>query len=164
MKMIARRDLIDAFSLVLWNKCRKNAAPENPPEDDNPCHMFFHLETSFWNLKDFCRIAFRKMQCSKACVAVALVYLERLALKESLLKVCDKNCMWLAASALVLASKWLDEQNYSDAHYADSIGCTIEGMRKLTGHMLKCIEFRLFVNKKDYNKFIGLVLANLHRG
>lgn len=81
------------------------------------------------------------------------MYLVRLAARYPIFELNDFNVHRLICTAVVLAAKWVDDVSYSNAHYAKVGGIqTAAEMSRLEAHMLKALDYRLFVTKESFEQ------------
>lgn len=98
--------------------------------------------------------------CSKACFPLAILYLIRLTDVCPIFELNDFNVHRLICTAVVLAAKWLDDVSYSNAHYAKVGGIqnAVE-MGRLEEHMLRALDYRLFISKESYEDVERQIIA-----
>lgn len=124
-----------------------------PPLETDPAALFFSRtgQTGF-TLAFYCERLLKFMGCAKACFVVAILYLARLAERWPVFALSELNVHRLVCTAVVLAAKWVEDEAYSNAHYARVAGVhTVEEMSRMEAHMLACLDFRLHV-KEDFYK------------
>lgn len=157
---ISEELLAETIALILSEFCSTGSEQPRFPDPRDPAALFFspYKQKSF-TLSFYCRRLIQFNCCSKACFPIAILYLIRLAEKESVFELNDYNVHRLVCTALVLAAKYLDDVSYSNSHYAKVGGIqTGDEMNKLEHHMLKMMDYRLFVSKESYEEVENQIL------
>lgn len=146
--------LADSLALVLNEFCKTSPEPPCFPDPHDPAALFFSpsKQTSF-TLNFYCKRLLDYTCCSKSCFVVAILYLVRLSERCPIFELNDFNVHRLICTAVVLAAKWLDDVSYSNSHYARVGGIqTAAEMSRLEEHMLRSLDFRLFITKEKYEE------------
>jgi hypothetical protein len=108
------------------------------------------------SLNYYCKRLLEYTCCSKSCFVVALLYLLRIAERHPVFEPNDYNVHRLICTSVVLAAKFMEDQSYSNVHYARVGGIeTLEEMNKLETLMLQALDYRLYVTKEGYEKAAG---------
>lgn len=146
--------LADTVALILEQFCSGagSDAPRTLPNPTEPAALFFSpaRQTAF-TLSFYCRRLVEYTCCSKSAFVVAILYLARLAEMHPVFLVNEFNVHRLVCTAVVLAAKWLDDVSYSNAHYAKVAGVqSAAEMTRMENHMLRCLDFRLYVAQENY--------------
>ncbi|RYG53553.1 hypothetical protein EON66_08370, partial [archaeon] len=98
---------------------------------------------------------------SPECFVLALVYIDRLIQRNSLL-LNSLNVHRIIITAVMLAAKFFDDQYYNNAYYAKVGGVPTSEVNSLELEFLFCINFTLHVPTDVYEKYYS-ELAN-HMG
>lgn len=155
-------------ALIIHGLCNANpACPVFPPVTDAAALFFSPYKQSTFTLDSYCQRLLVYTGCSKSCFVVALLYMARMAENRSVYELNYYNVHRLLCTALVLASKYLDDASYSNAHYAKVSGIqTVAEMNKLEAHMLEVLDYRLHVTQENYDEVEIQIasIANTHFG
>lgn len=143
--------LADVLAFVLRQLYRRGDGGP-PPHAADPAALFFSRtgQTGF-TLSYYCERLLLFMGCTKACYVLAMLYLARLADRWPVFALSELNVHRLVCTAVVLAAKWVEDEAYSNAHYARVAGVrSVEEMSRMEAHMLACLDFRLHVDREYY--------------
>lgn len=91
----------------------------------------------------------RAMQFDKSILATGLIYLKRLEKRVKNLN-CTSEARWqYFCVAMVLASKYLLDNPYTNQEYAFHANMSLKEMNKLEPSMLNALDFRLYVSASE---------------
>lgn len=105
------------------------------------------------SLLDYATRMRRFMQCSDACFALALVFVDRLV-KSRRFQVCKANVHRLLATSVVLAAKCHDDVFYSNAYYAKVVGMKTAELNKLESLFLRLVGWRVHVDAEELERYL----------
>lgn len=92
----------------------------------------------------------------------AFYYLERIALIPYVdLRLNSLSVHRLVLTAVLLATKFVDDVLYDNAHFAKVGGLDVNELNMLELDLLKVLDFKLFVHTADLNAFEQRVLATI---
>lgn len=91
----------------------------------------------------------KKLQCSRECFILALVYIDRVV-EDSAEIVNNVTVHRLLLTSILIASKVLDDKGEDNAAYARVGGLTTQELNQLEALFLKCLKWRLFVKPQDH--------------
>jgi len=97
---------------------------------------------------------------SESSFIVALVYINRLAKRDSGVVVATLTWVKLVLTAILLASKYLDDEediHYNNAFYAKVGGLSVKELDKLEVRFMQLLDWRLFVTEAEYMHYHKLV-------
>ncbi|XP_047316933.1 cyclin-U4-1 [Impatiens glandulifera] len=90
--------------------------------------------------------------CSPSCLVVACVYMDRF-LKQKGLRFTFLNIHRLLITSIMLAAKFLDDEQYDNAHFGKVGGVSTEEMNKLEKEFLSALNFRLHVTVSTFDEY-----------
>jgi len=109
------------------------------------------------SLKNYLKLCLSSFNCSDACYVLALVYIKRIA-KTAPDIICSLSVHRLLFFALLLATKYHDDECYSNKCYAKIGGLTVERMNMLEAEFVKMLDWKVFVDPQEYQFYLGVVL------
>ena len=102
----------------------------------------------------------RYIQCSRAVYVTALIYLDRLQLgTDKFILVTEKNIHRLLLTAIVLACKYLEDEQCASTFYARCGGVTMKEMNRLEIAMLKLLNWNLSVDVDTYQVYATSIVS-----
>eukprot|EP00186_Timspurckia_oligopyrenoides_P000039 CAMPEP_0182441562 /NCGR_PEP_ID=MMETSP1172-20130603/533_1 /TAXON_ID=708627 /ORGANISM="Timspurckia oligopyrenoides, Strain CCMP3278" /LENGTH=243 /DNA_ID=CAMNT_0024635919 /DNA_START=155 /DNA_END=886 /DNA_ORIENTATION=+ len=118
--------------------------------------VFYSAEKQKFSLDSYLkRVVTLVNESSSVCFA-ALVYLKRLSALDSRLRLNDYNVHRIFMTAFVLASKMLEDEVYSNEHYARVGGIpSLLEMNKLEACMLSLLDFNLYISPEEYESTLS---------
>lgn len=99
---------------------------------------------------DYLNRLVRNAHCSRSAFVVALVYLDRAAAKRPELALTPLNVHRLLLAATLLATKYLDDVLYDNAHFAYVGGLDVPELNLLELDLLHVLDFRTHVDLAAY--------------
>ena len=98
--------------------------------------------------------------CSPCCFAVGLMYLERLKRRNH--SVCLNSCNFqrLYLVAVMIAAKFLDDFYYSNKHWAEVGGISLQELNCLELEFLFRMGFGLNITREDYESYFTMLVGN----
>merc|ERR1719362_2266065 len=106
--------------------------------------------------------------CSDACFVLSLVYIDRIAQEESLLVVDHMTCHRLVLTGIMLATRFLDDEeelHYDNAFFANVGGFRATELATMERVFLQMLRWRLFVSVAEYEQYLKILcVAALHCG
>ena len=116
-----------------------------PPQDD-PISPFFSVTRPVIAASDYIDRIMRYTRCSGSAFIYAAIYCARLAAKDARLAINGHNFHRVLMTAVVIAAKFVEDQWFSNSHYARVGGiATCAEMNRLELTMLALIECDLLV-------------------
>lgn len=97
---------------------------------------------------------------SESSFIVALVYINRLAQRDSGVVVATLTWVKLVLTAILLAGKFFDDEediHYNNAFYAKVGGLSVKELDKLELRFMQLLDWRLFVTEAEYMHYHKLV-------
>lgn len=92
-------------------------AANDPVADPGPVTKFHALRPPAITILDYCARIHKYASCSPECFVLALVYIDRLIQRNSLL-LTSLNVHRIIITAIMLAAKFFDDQYFNNAYYA----------------------------------------------
>jgi len=106
--------------------------------------------------------------CSDACFVLCLVYIDRISQEKSLLIVDGKTCHRLVLTGIMLATRFLDDEeelHYDNAFFANVGGFRATELATMERVFLQMLRWRLFVSVAEYEQYLKILcVAALHCG
>lgn len=98
--------------------------------------------------------------CNDRVVLVtALIYVDRVLIRNPLFSVTEVNVHRLLLSCVVSAIKALEDEFYTNGHYAKVGGLPLEELNKLEITLLYMLQFELFVTPHQYEQYNAALSA-----
>lgn len=120
-------------------------------EDDGVGTSPFHAQRApAVSAKDYLTRLVRHSHCSPAAFVMALLYLDRVAAARPDLALGPLNVHRLLLTSTLLATKYLDDVLYDNAHFAFVGGLDVPELNALELSMLRLLDFRLHVPSADF--------------
>lgn len=129
--------------------------------DPGPVTKFHALRPPSISIYDYCIRIYKYASCSPECFVLALVYIDRLIQRNSLL-LTSLNVHRIIITAVMLAAKFFDDQYFNNAYYAKVGGVPTGEVNSLELEFLFSINFSLHVPTEVFEKYYS-ELAN-HMG
>ena len=92
--------------------------------------------------------------CSPCCVVVALIYIQRLKQRHIAVSITSRNIQRLLLVAVLLATKYLDDQSYTNEHWAEIGGISNKELNHLELLLLVQLQFSLHVKREEYDAYL----------
>eukprot|EP00961_Rhodomonas_salina_P268355 3626372-Rhodomonas_salina.2 len=89
--------------------------------------------------------------CDPACLAMAMIYLERIKKKWQKTWITSQNVQRLYLVAVMEAAKFHEDCTYTNARWAEIGAISLEEINKLEIAFLSLTEWELFVDRVDYD-------------
>lgn len=103
---------------------------------------------------DYLRRLARYSFCSRSVFVAAFFYLERIARIEHVdLRINSLSVHRLLLTAVLLATKMIDDVLYDNAHFAKVGGLDVKELNMLELDMLKVLRFKLFIQPEQFEMF-----------
>ena len=99
---------------------------------------------------EYMRMITRRQKCSPSCAVVALVYLERLKGKIPDASVNSRNARLLLLTAMMVAGKWLEDENFSNRDWAAIAGISVYDLNRLELFLLATLHWGVFVSQDEF--------------
>lgn len=94
---------------------------------------------------------FRYANCSPSCYVLAFIYLERLIQNDPQLRITSLSVHRLLSTAVLVATKFIDDSYYNNAYFAKIGGISLGEMNALEVEMLQRIDYRLHVHSEEFD-------------
>lgn len=132
------------------------------PTQCEPESVFFSVSKPDIGTDEYLRRLVTYTHCSPAAFVVTLIFMERIAARNSSLHVTPHNLHRLVITALTLACKVLDDQCFSNVHYGKVGGIpTVGEMNRLELQFLFFVRFELHVCLEEYNSKVRFLESYL---
>jgi len=154
-----------ALAVILTVHCAR-AAPRNAhAEADDPlrgCALFRSPEEPDVGIHDFVSQIRRLVRPSKECLILALIYIDRAAEQCPGLVINNLTVHRLLLTGILLASKYLDDDGYDNAHYAKVGDISTSEMNALEAALLQTLTWRLHALPQEYAWYNDLICRVVH--
>lgn len=114
---------------------------------------FHALRAPAVSASDYLARLVRHSHCSRAAFVTALLYLDRVAVVRPDLALGPLNVHRLLLTATLLATKYLDDVLYDNAHFAFVGGLDVAELNALEVCMLRLLDFRLHVPPAAFDAY-----------
>uniref|UniRef100_A0A7S0BL77 Cyclin n=1 Tax=Rhodosorus marinus TaxID=101924 RepID=A0A7S0BL77_9RHOD len=132
--------------------------------DEAKVGIFYSSHKQSFSLAFYIRRLIDYCGCSNSAFVLMLVYMDRVLSLQPLISLSEYNIHRLTMTALVLATKYLEDEVRTNSYYARVGGIsTMKEMNKLEGAMLSILNFDLYVDPEEfdiYQSFIYDVKGN----
>jgi hypothetical protein len=108
-------------------------------------------------LQQYINRLFSYIPCSTHCFVYAIIYVDRILRMNPRFKLSDLNVHRTFFTALVVASKFYDDEYYSNSWYGRVGGVSTPELNLLEVSFLKLIKFRLSVSPEEYEMYLTSV-------
>eukprot|EP00179_Madagascaria_erythrocladioides_P008350 CAMPEP_0198309980 /NCGR_PEP_ID=MMETSP1450-20131203/2186_1 /TAXON_ID=753684 ORGANISM="Madagascaria erythrocladiodes, Strain CCMP3234" /NCGR_SAMPLE_ID=MMETSP1450 /ASSEMBLY_ACC=CAM_ASM_001115 /LENGTH=321 /DNA_ID=CAMNT_0044012765 /DNA_START=284 /DNA_END=1249 /DNA_ORIENTATION=+ len=148
-----RRRLVRSVTRELEEWCALNATDVvNLPDPDEVISIFYSKEKPNFALQVYINRLVQYIDASESVFYTALLYMTRLQRKHPRMRIDDYNVHRILTTSIVLASKFLEDNVYTNRHYAHAGGmANLEEMNQLETELLHLMEFDLNVSPEMYN-------------
>uniref|UniRef100_A0A6T6CQX0 Cyclin n=1 Tax=Compsopogon caeruleus TaxID=31354 RepID=A0A6T6CQX0_9RHOD len=126
-----------------------NAGSEDYPPWVESYSLFFTASCTI-SLKTFIAKVMKNIDCSSSAYIIALLYIDRIRAGPYRFDMHDSNAKLLVLTAVMIASKFVDDKWYSNYHYGRIAGINNRRMNQLELYMLELLDFRCCVNQESY--------------
>jgi len=114
------------------------------------------------SIREFMMQISKYLRCSKSCFILALVYIDRVVQTTPHVVINNKTVHRLLLVGVLVASKFLDDGGFDNAHYAQIGGMDTKELNRLEVKFLSCLNWNLHVRRRAYDWYsdlIGRVIA-----
>lgn len=143
-----------AFVQVLSCVLSRLVAANDAVADPGPITKFHALRPPSISIGDYCSRIYKYASCSPECFVLALVFIDRLIQRNSLL-LTSLNVHRIIITAVMLAAKFFDDAYFNNAYYAKVGGVPTSEVNALELEFLFSINFSLHVPTDVYEKYYG---------
>lgn len=134
------------------------------PYKDGTSGMFFGLGKPGIEIGVYVARISKYLRVSKSVFIVALVYLDRVQIRDRALALNEYNIHRLLITALCLASKYLEDEVHKNSHFARVGGVpTLEEMNRLETEFLRRLRWNCTVGLRTYYLYFERVLGKKTR-
>jgi hypothetical protein len=145
----ASRIFINSVAPVLEHLCEMTA-------DRGPT-SFDGVKPPPIELQEYIQRLYGYIPCSTQCFVYATIYVDRVLRMSPRFKLSDLNVHRTFFTALVIASKFYDDEYYSNSWYGRVGGVGAKELNILEVSFLKLIQFRLTVTPQEYEMYLTSV-------
>jgi len=146
--------------VILTVHCARNASRRAAVAKDDEslrgCSRFREAEEPEESVRDFLVRIRRSLRCSKECLILAMIYIDRAAERCPSLAIDSLTVHRLLLSGIMMASKYLDDHGFDNAHYAKVGGMALSEMNALEATLVDALRWRLYVPQDEYEWYNDL--------
>lgn len=146
--------LVRGISRELGACCERNEPDEDIISDQAKQKAFVGFFGSFrqpFPLESYVQRLVQYSRCSDAAFIAAMVFIRRVQQSHPSLKVTNYSVHRLFITAVVIATKYLDDEIYSNNYYAQVGGLELKEMNELELDMLHLLNFDCSVELGTYS-------------
>lgn len=151
--------LLVGLSSVMSSRIASADASDMPPWRRSCFHE--RWSSSEMKLSDYMSHIHWFFECSSPCLVVALIYLDRVLLKDAKLTLCAETCQRLFLTSLLAALKFHDDDwnmaQGSNAFYANIGDVTVEDLNAMEKQFCKSIDWHFHVKPEEYSRYYELI-------
>jgi len=115
--------------------------------------LFHAPEPPAVSISDYVARLRRHFRCSPGCLVLALVYIDRATQRHPELEVGGLTCHRILAASLTLATKFLDDEVYSNRFYSEICGVPLRELNALEGAMMELLRGDLHVRPEEFDVY-----------
>jgi hypothetical protein len=105
---------------------------------------------------EYCRRIMKYGGASPCCLAIGLIYLERLKRRINSVCLTSNNFQRLFLVSTMVAAKFLDDFYYSNKHWAEVGGIPNAELNNLETEFLFRLSFSLYITREEYDAYTSL--------
>eukprot|EP00181_Compsopogon_caeruleus_P004630 CAMPEP_0184688850 /NCGR_PEP_ID=MMETSP0312-20130426/30322_1 /TAXON_ID=31354 /ORGANISM="Compsopogon coeruleus, Strain SAG 36.94" /LENGTH=277 /DNA_ID=CAMNT_0027146121 /DNA_START=377 /DNA_END=1210 /DNA_ORIENTATION=- len=161
----AKSTLVDRLTNSLTERCdmarhRRSESVKTSqcwlPDPLDSISIFYSREKPDFPLKLYVQRLLYYIDVSESVFYAALIYLDRLLERHPTILVDEHNVHRFLITSVVLASKFLEDNVYTNRHYARAGGlASTTEMNMLEAEMLRMIRFDLYLSLETYGEALG---------
>lgn len=121
----------------------KEQTTDDEPETSGRASCFHVLRQPGIGVSDYCHRIAKYSKCSPVCFAFALIFMQRLAEKDSIYHPAPLNVHRLLITGVMLAAKLVDDSYFTNSYYAKIGGISTADLNSMELAMLQLLEYRL---------------------
>mmetsp|Transcript_41429 Transcript_41429/g.163142 ORF Transcript_41429/g.163142 Transcript_41429/m.163142 type:complete len:205 (-) Transcript_41429:156-770(-) len=126
--------------------------------DEAKVGIFYSSHKQSFSLAFYIRRLIDYCGCSNSAFVLMLVYMDRVLSSQPLIALSEYNVHRLTMTALVLATKYLEDEVRTNSYYARVGGIsTMKEMNKLEGAMLSILHFDLYVDPEEFDMYQSFI-------
>lgn len=147
--------LVAALAVVLTVHCARAAARGCDFQGQStPFHAANEPDSG---IRDYLTQIRRRLRCSKECLILALVYLDRIVEADAEVAISNLTVHRLLLTAILVASKFQDYNGFDNARYAKIGGLDLAELNGLERDFCRRVGWRLHVKPEEYGWYCDLV-------
>jgi len=143
---------VDMISNVLNQICERNDRFISSI-NITPLTRFHALQAPRITIKSYLKRIAEKFECSEECLVLALIYIDRLILKDRCFFVNSLSIHRVIITSIMLAVKFCDEPLFPNAYYSKVMSFSLKELNMLEIDFLFRINFDLGIETSLYNAY-----------
>lgn len=112
------------------------------------------------SLKQYLQRISLYFQCSKACLVLGPIYIDRLHRMHPEFEINTYSIHRLLATSIVVAAKFHDDVYYSNKHYASVAGLSVTELNYLEACFVEGLRWQLQVSPEEFDQYFCAVHGN----
>jgi len=145
-----RNKLVNVLVDVLTGLCERNDFLINT---NTPLTRFHALQPPQITIEFYLKRIARYSNCSEECFVLALIYIDRLIVKNENFLVNSLNVHRLLITSIMLGAKFFDDQYFNNEYFGKIAGVSLKEINLLEIEFLFMINFNLFVETDMYETY-----------
>lgn len=142
--------LVRAITKGVSDLCATNSCNLSGAQVPREFASFFSLEPQPFSLYFYVHRLVAIANCSPSVFISALIYLDRIQAKQRALLLSELNCHRLLSTAVLLATKWLDDESVNNSRFALVSGMSLDELNRLEFTMLYVLDWSLYIEPLVY--------------
>lgn len=145
-----RSKLVEVFANVITQICRRN---DHNRTKKTSLTRFDALQPPQITLEYYVKRIAKYSGCSVECFILALIYLDRLIVKNPGFLVTSHNAHRLVITSIMVAAKFFDDHYFNNTYYGHIGGVSRGEMNVLEVEFLFMVNYNLFVNTEMHQTY-----------
>jgi len=163
----AANSIIDGLERIVTRRIADNLGPQSPVLSKLQRKSgFFSPKAPSISIKKYLDLCiYKRFNCSDECFVLALIYINRITKMQPTVTLCSVSAHRLVFFAVLVATKYHDDERYSNSYYAKCGGLPLDEVNMAEANFLKMLDWKLNVEPKEYQFYHGLMRqASNHEG
>lgn len=107
------------------------------------------------SIEEYVNRLFKYCRCDNSCFVALVIYVDRIMMGSDPILMHSHNYHVLICTAMTLACKFLQDQCYSNAHYARVGGLTLQELNMFEVRMLQKLDFDINLSVNVYEEYLN---------
>lgn len=139
---------------ILQEILEENKGQKQPKEIiERQKKMSFHSKTpASVSLPEYIERILKYSHIEESTLIIALIYIDRLCDRQNVI-LSDNNIHRIVFTAIILATKYNEDDFYSNSYYSKVGGIVVEELNVLEFEFAKLIKYTLFVKEDIFDKY-----------
>lgn len=119
----------------------------NDYEYETDFESYYHINGNTLSIEDYIKRLITSLDISKNHIIVSLIYIDRLKIKFNY-----DNCHKLVLISLLIANKFLEDDNMNNNFWANCGGISLNDINKFEIKFIKKINYMLYIQEEEFIK------------